>query len=281
MNMVIRKAVVVLAFLAASMLATVSATRAETVTFPGDGVTLSAELFVPQGQRPFPAVVALHGCSGTRGKNGALAAREADWGLLLAASGFFVLIPDSFASRGMGSQCRTANRSVRASVERIGDAMAAKAYLASRPDVARTAISLMGWSNGATTVLHTIAAARKLQAELPDFARAIAFYPGCRKLAERGVWRARVPLLMLMGKADDWTPFAPCQTLSDRASATGDRVTLIGYADAYHDFDDPKKVVREVRGLAYSADGSGRAHTGTNPAARADAILRVSAFLAR
>jgi hypothetical protein len=36
-----------------------------------------------------------------------------------------------------------------------------------------------------------------------------------------------------------------------------------------------------LTGLANSADGSGRAHVGTNPAARADAIVRVSEWLSR
>ena len=34
-------------------------------------------------------------------------------------------------------------------------------------------------------------------------------------------------------------------------------------------------------GLAYSVDGSGRVHSGTNPAARADALKRVPAWFER
>ena len=41
------------------------------------------------------------------------------------------------------------------------------------------------------------------------------------------------------------------------------------------------KPVAQLTGLAFSADGSGRAHIGTNPAARADAIKRVPEWLAR
>jgi hypothetical protein len=39
--------------------------------------------------------------------------------------------------------------------------------------------------------------------------------------------------------------------------------------------------VRVLSGLAYSADGSGRAHVGTNTAARADALKRVPQWLLR
>ncbi len=37
--------------------------------------------------------------------------------------------------------------------------------------------------------------------------------------------------------------------------------------------------MRERRGLAFTANHNGLAHTGTNPAARADALRRVPAFL--
>ena len=53
------------------------------------------------------------------------------------------------------------------------------------------------------------------------------------------------------------------------------------YPGAYHDFDHPNLPVRTHKGLAYTGDGRGVAHTGTDPAARADALLRVPAFLAR
>jgi len=261
--------------------ATASLAHAETVTFAGDGAMLSADVFVPSGTGPFPAVVALHGCGGAHLKSGELAVREADWGARLAAAGFLVVVPDSFASRGLGNQCRNADRTVRASRERIGDALAAKAYLASRADVKRNAISLLGWSNGATTVLYAIAAARAQSGDSPDFARAIAFYPGCRRFTETSAWRTRIPLLILMGEADDWTPFAPCKMLADRAKSAGSSVELIGYPGAYHDFDDPAKPVRVLRGLATTASGTGAAHQGTNPAGRADALVRVPAFLAR
>jgi len=54
---------------------------------------------------------------------------------------------------------------------------------------------------------------------------------------------------------------------------------IAGFPD--HDFDRPTCPVRILTGLAYSADGSGRVHVGTNPAARADALKRVPEWLAR
>ena len=256
------------------------ATEPASVSFAGPGgVTLSGLLFSPAGSGPFPAVVALHGCSGLSGGSGRLYPRDRDWGERLAAEGLLVLMPDSFGSRGLGSQCRERVRTVRPGVERVRDTVAAKSYLQARADVKPDAVSLIGWSNGATTTLYTV---REGSADLsagPDFLRAIAFYPGCRISAKRG-WRTRLPLLILIGEADDWTPAAPCHELASAAKARGEPVEIVGYPGAYHDFDAPNRPVREVHGLAYTGDGKGMAHIGTDPAAREDAIRRVMAYLA-
>jgi dienelactone hydrolase len=63
--------------------------------------------------------------------------------------------------------------------------------------------------------------------------------------------------------------------------AAGDRVSITVNPGAYHAFNHPNLPVRVVKGLAYTGNGSGAAHSGTDPAARADAIQRVPAFLAR
>ncbi|HYF56112.1 MAG TPA: dienelactone hydrolase family protein, partial [Salinarimonas sp.] len=222
---------------------------------------------------------ALHGCGGLGDGRGALGPRHLDWGERLAAAGFLVLFPDSFGSRGAGSQCRAGSRVARASRERADDAMAALAYLAARPDVKRDAVSLLGWSNGGTTVLNAVRPGRGSLGA--DFARAVAFYPGCRVLQEGGRWRTRLPLLVLMGDADDWTAPQPCRALVQAARERGEPVELVLYPGAVHGFDAPDSPVRERRGLAFTASGTGTARVGTDPAGRADALARVPAFLAR
>jgi dienelactone hydrolase len=57
--------------------------------------------------------------------------------------------------------------------------------------------------------------------------------------------------------------------------------SIVVYPDAYHDFDHPKLAVHETADLAFTAAGGGSAHSGTNPAARADALKRVPAFFAK
>jgi dienelactone hydrolase len=269
----------VLALLLAILTRTVQA--AETVSLSAPGIELKAVLYRPAGAGPFPAVVALHGCGGLYGGDGALSARHADWGERLAKLGFMVLFPDSFGSRGAGSQCATTSRVARPSTERVADALAAKAYLQSRPDVKPGAVSLLGWSNGGSTVLYAVEPATAPRDGRPDFARAVALYPGCRGPAEHGNWRSRVPLLILIGAIDDWTPAAPCNALAKRAVAAGADVSIVLYPGAYHDFDYPNLPPRTRSGLAYSADGTGVVHVGTNPAAREDALRRIPTFLAQ
>jgi dienelactone hydrolase len=98
---------------------------AETVTIPGpDGVELRARLLLPEGA---PAIVALHGCGGPYPQ------RDAQWGEVLRRHGHIVLFPDSFGSRGLGSQCREQRRTVTAAGLRRRDALAAAQWLHDRP----------------------------------------------------------------------------------------------------------------------------------------------------
>lgn len=253
---------------------------AEQVEIKQGGTTLRGALYRPDGPGPSPAVVAMHGCGGLTGKSGAITARFQDWGERLQAAGFAVLFPDSFGSRGLGSQCTNRQRTVHASRERIDDANAARQWLQSQSWVTRDRVSLIGWSNGASATLYTVGEKAGLPAAGPDFHSAVALYPGCRELQAAG-WTPRMPILILSGLADDWTPAAPCQEMVAAARSRGAPVEIVTYPAAYHDFDVPNEPVRQSQGLAFSGNGSGMAHHGTDPAARADAIKRVPQWLAR
>ena len=251
------------------MLLLLSATaKAETVRVPGpDGIMLNAELFAAQGKSQGVAIVALHGCGGP------FPSRDNSWAKLLAASGHTVLMPDSYGSRGLGSQCSARSRPVTAGGVRRLDALAALAWLAARPGTPPGGVVLMGWSDGASTVLAAGHAMPDLPAKL--IRGLIAFYPGCRGASETKDWQPAAPLLILMGEADDWTPAAPCHVLAERLPG---KVSLVTYANAVHDFDAPNQKARVRAGLATPVHGT--AHTGSDPAAREDALRQVSAFLA-
>lgn len=251
----------------------------ERVRVPSYDADLDAVLYLPQGPGPFPAVVALHGCGGLWRDNGKLSTRHSDWGERLAREGFAVLMPDSYGSRKLGSQCGVKELTVRASRERVADAAAARYWLQSRGDIRPDRIALLGWSGGGSTVLAAIRKDRRPADERPDFAQGIAFYPGCRAQLDSASFAARLPLMILMGDQDDWTPAAPCDYLAKAAQSRGEKVDLVVYQGALHDFDHPRLEVRERSDIAYSATGTGKATVGTNPAAREDAIRRVKAFL--
>jgi len=75
---------------------------------------LNAVLYRPSGTGPFPAVVALHGCSGLLNASGQIVGRFADWGTRLSAAGVAVVFPDSFTPRGRlptGTRAATSPRS--------------------------------------------------------------------------------------------------------------------------------------------------------------------------
>jgi dienelactone hydrolase len=64
----------------------------------------------------------------------------------------------------------------------------------------------------------------------------VALYPNCQRSGNLA-WSTRIPVLILIGQADDWTPAAACEQMI--AGARGrSAAALIGiYSGAYHDFD--------------------------------------------
>lgn len=224
-----------------------------------NGVRLKAQMFKPAGSGPFPAVVALHGCGGLGNAKGIINPRHADWAARLQATGFIAIFPESFLSRGLGSQCNVRDRDVR-SKDRAYDAFATAEWLATRSDVDRNRIGLLGWSNGGTSVLS---ASRTIRAPKGvEFRQAVAFYPGCKVMAEEG-FRPRIPVTILHGLADNWTAPEPCRSLFG--------VRFVGFDGAHHDFDHPNLPLRS-RKAAFSKDGSGTVTVGTHPQAREEAI---------
>jgi dienelactone hydrolase len=233
-----------------------------------DGVHLPVKLFLPAGRATQPSIVALHGCAGPWAK------RDDSWALYLASQGHAVLLPDSFGARGLGSQCKASKHGASAYGARRQDALAAAKWLQAQHFAPQNGVLLLGWSDGGTTVLATIAAAPDLPPGL--ILGAVAFYPACTLTARNTAWHNSAPLLILMGAADDWTPPAPCQELARRNL----NINLKLFPGAYHDFDVPNDPVHEISGLHYTKDGSGEAHAGENPAGRTQALQMVPAFFA-
>lgn len=109
-----------------SLLPFIGYTR-ETVEFPSMSpskpVTVRAELYRPQGQGPFPAVVVLHSCGGVGSRDNTTAAR-------LQAQGYVALVPDTFYARGF-DRCERGNFPNHV-MDQVHDTRGAASYLRSR-----------------------------------------------------------------------------------------------------------------------------------------------------
>ena len=223
-------------------------------------------------------MILLHGCGGLIQPDGLIAERDRDWAEQLVARGYVVLMPDSFNPRGVSTICRSP-QTVQPGIHRARDAYGALLYLQQLPFVRTDAVGVMGWSNGALSVLSTIREKSRARPKhlLHDFRVAVAFYPLCAPYVKDEDWSTRTPLTILVGDSDDWTPAATCVPLIERAKRSGIQAELITYAGAYHDFDAPHQPLRRLHGL--TTTGSGEATIGTNEAARADCQRRVPEIL--
>jgi dienelactone hydrolase len=264
----------------AALLCASQSVAAERVDIPDGSLTLHATLYRPAGPGPFPAIVALHDCGGLNQRPNTLLQLYGAWAHHLVADGFAVVFPDSFGSRGLGPQCRVRQSKVRPSRERIVDAEAARHWLQAQNFVRPDHISLLGWANGGTAALWAVRPNAVPRDGGGDFRSAVAFYPGCRRL-RLTAWSARVPTLILIGGADDWTLASTCQQMVAGARGRSARAEIVVYPGAAHEFDRANAPLRLRTGLSHTANPSGEAHRGTNPAARADALKRVPRFLAR
>jgi dienelactone hydrolase len=246
----------------------------ETVHFASlDGTTaLDGYLYRPPGEGRHPAVVGLHGCSGLFSRTtGFIAPIYREWAAELNRLGYVVLLVDSFRPRNHGEMCSILGFELDLYRTRPKDAYGALWYLRSQPFVRGDRIGLVGWSQGGGVALFSIGAqSLGRPANLPqgDFRAAVALYPGsCNIERQPSDWSSWIPLLVLMGAEDVWTPAAPCKTFLDRAIGRGAPIEMQIYPGAYHAFDAPNRRAPNCRPTA-PAPGSCRSSAPTPPPGR-------------
>lgn len=248
------------------------------VDIPQGNVTLHAQLFKPDGDGPFPTVIALHGCGGLANHSEPVLPRYRDWAEQLLKAGNAVLLPDSYGSRELGPQCRVRDHKISVRRDRVADILASRQWLMQQPWVAHDRISLLGWANGASALLWAVRP-QLIHSEGPDFRAAIAFYPNCRISAGLG-WSARIPTLLLIGAKDDVSSPPACRQMIDGAHGRSALARIVVYPGAYHDFDRLNLPLHAVNGNA-DAEGPDRGHLGSDPEARADSQKLVAEWLKR
>ena len=247
----------------------------------GQNVDLDGQWFAAPAAAtagPAPAMVLMHGCGGQLDRNGHLAERYTGLADRLNHMGVHVLVLDSFTSRGVKEVCtqHVGTRPINQQ-QRRRDALGALKWLSEQPQVDKTRLGLLGWSNGGSTVLaalnmrHPEVAAAGLRPSL-----AVAYYPGCEAELQRG-FEASTPLLMLLGESDDWTPAGPCKALAHQAKS-GPPIEWEAYEGAFHGFDGtaPVRLRRDVPGGVKPGAG---VTVGANPAAREASAARLTRFL--
>jgi len=259
-----------------------SAQTVTTVTFTGPASTglssglLSGVLYRPADystRTNIRAVVMMHGCAGiwsnrvvgATNSNGTpnLQNNIEKWGLKLASEGYVALAVDSFTRRRPSgvpesdwqNQCSgtTYAGSVDPYTTRVQDARAAFAYLDGDSRIDSTRIGLLGWSQGAQSVMvesaltyRDINSARS-GSDVTPFRISVVFYPGCGSDLGFGspsssYWRPNHDFRMNLAELDPLR--ANCETRASTAintygasSGSGRQVLRITYADANHGFD--------------------------------------------
>lgn len=240
------------------------AAQAQSVKFPGitvgnstAGPEISGWVYKPSGAGPFPAVILAHTCGG-------ISDHTTGWGNKIAGWGYLVLQPDSFGPRGEKAVCTKPGTITPAM--RIADVAGALAYLATRPDVVKNRVAIIGHSHGGSTAIKAVQKRFGLGAR--GLRGGVAYYPGCNATADREV---DLPLLLLAADKDDWTPADLCRQLQ-AAAARPDLIDAVYYPAAYHGFDNNVRD-RTVPGAA------GKTHRmAYDPAAGPNAEARTRAF---
>jgi dienelactone hydrolase len=229
--------------------------------------------FFPDSAGPFATVVAVPGCSGVslegpatdEGRPGDEADRlfrrhYARMAARLQDAGLGVVLIDYLTAEGVANTCRG-----EISHERVGQYIAASLDFAKTlPRVDSSRLYVVGWSHGGAGVIAWLQA---LGDSASPAAGAVAVYPGC---VSRGPWGSGLPLLVLLGEADDITPPETCDEILARLPASA-RVEVRRYAQARHGFDF-------TEGPEVLSIGGGMT-VGRHPSAGAQAWKEILAFL--
>lgn len=237
--------------------------------------TLTGYLFKPAGVAgKAPAVVMMHTKDGAYSSRAdgdyrasTLTPRFKFWGQYWASRGYYVLLVDSYGARGFPQGFGdTPVKDRPASTDDVDvrplDAYGALQYLRSLPEVDGDRVGLMGFSNGGSATLATMADDKPGDMRKHGFRAAIALYPGCllKKRFDKKGYKPYAPVRLFMGSADKGASPTTCKTLVERSRKARGDIDLTLYEGAGHGFDEP-----------------GRRNQGVEPNAQATADVRTKA----
>jgi dienelactone hydrolase len=202
-------------------------------------VSNNHRIYFPEGKGPFPTVIAIPGCSGVSldgsstdaGRSGDEADRlfrrhYARMAKRLQERGFVVVLIDYLTPEGVANTCAG-----EISHERVGEYIeAALDFVSTLAQVDDSSLFVIGWSHGGAGVIAWLEA---LRGQPPPATGAVAIYPECNS---RGQWTSSIPVLILLGEADDIALPERCNQILDQLpKATNLKVCR--YSGALHGFD--------------------------------------------
>jgi dienelactone hydrolase len=202
---------------------------------------IGGALFKPAGSGPFPAIVYMSGCGGIDGP--LLRATQKTIIDHLLAKGVAILIVDSFIPRNEpGGVCANLGpvdeeKAIQYAKRGSNDALAAVAVLKAMPEIDAKHIFLAGFSLGGTSSLFATDS-KHAASQNRAVAGVIAYYPFCFNGADPSV-----PILVLIGDKDDWTPAANCQAVAGKTN-----FEVVVYPGVTHAFNQASEKPRDILG---------------------------------
>lgn len=198
----------------------------ETRSYRGEAATVEGLMMAPGEKAKHPAIVLLHTSRGMDPPECFRWMQET-----FRAWGYASLLIDHSSAGAFGGS-RGFEHSA---YDRLADIEGAIAFLQAHPNIAPERIALIGWSQGARSILLAL---NDKPASRPSgshpFKAAIAFYPTCP--TAQGEFT--VPLLLFHGRDDTDAPIESCRAMMANLSAQ-ENATLIEYENAAHFFDHP------------------------------------------
>ncbi len=223
-----------------------------------DAETWRYEIRYPEGDGPFPVVIFLPGCTGY----GPWEVRDAAdrHAALLTQHGYAVALLDLLKPRGLDSICTDLFWFDRMRVEGPRDVAAAAEALAEDPRIDAGRIAFMGQSFGGSMALDIASASSREKAEVeqPIVRTVVAYYPYCYgAYGGGGTVDFDVPVLIMTGALDDWTPVSLCTRFPQKDPSVALQIETL--PEAYHSFDlddMPRYAIEGVGGDYHIVEGN-------------------------
>ena len=213
-------------------------------------------LFMPENieKSPIPCVIA---CHGSRGWANHHEDHIANW----LDAGIAVFRIHSFDSRHVVSTVETQMMVTHAMM--LCDAFEALKLLGTHEMIDSDKIAITGWSLGGTVALYSAwsPVAEALAPEGERFAAHMPFYPAAHMRPEIQRWE-NVPIKILHGEDDDYTPIDFVYGLSEVANQNGAKIEIKTYPNSHHSFDSEEEMTwlanaikLDTRTVQIDADG--------------------------